>query len=269
MTDTIDKGTGEIMAANEGFGLSIARPPEVVLQEARQAANALKDVVSKKEKPVIMNGQQYLEFEDWQTLAKFYGVTARVVNTNFIQLGTAQGFEAKADAIDARTGAIISSADAMCLNDEEKWSTRAKYEWKTVGGERVKDKVGETAVPMFQLRSMAQTRACAKALRNVFAWVVVLAGYKPTPAEEMDGVHTSGSKEPESDWRLMDSKFPGTCDACKKPIKKGEPIAYNGKIKKTQHAECFNKAKPAAPAEKPAADQPGDAQEPEFAPETK
>jgi hypothetical protein len=32
---------------------------------------------------------------------------------------------------------------------------------------------------------MAQTRAGSKALRNALAWVVVLAGYKPTPAEEM------------------------------------------------------------------------------------
>src|SRR3990167_510149 len=32
---------------------------------------------------------------------------------------------------------------------------------------------------------MAQTRAGAKALRNRLSWVVVLAGYKSTPAEEM------------------------------------------------------------------------------------
>jgi hypothetical protein len=32
---------------------------------------------------------------------------------------------------------------------------------------------------------MAQTRACAKVLRTCLAWVVVLAGYEPTPAEEM------------------------------------------------------------------------------------
>ena len=32
---------------------------------------------------------------------------------------------------------------------------------------------------------MAQTRAGAKAFRNILAWVVVLAGYKGTPAEEM------------------------------------------------------------------------------------
>ena len=42
---------------------------------------------------------------------------------------------------------------------------------------------------------MAQTRACAKALRNVLAWVVVLAGYAPTPAEEMD-TSDSGVERP-------------------------------------------------------------------------
>jgi hypothetical protein len=36
---------------------------------------------------------------------------------------------------------------------------------------------------------MAQTRASAKALRNVFAGVVVLAGLAATPAEEMQDEH--------------------------------------------------------------------------------
>jgi len=49
---------------------------------------------------------------------------------------------------------------------------------------------------------MAQTRACAKALRNVLAWVVVLAGYRPTPAEEMHDAGNNGNgktavKEPQ------------------------------------------------------------------------
>ena len=88
---------------------------------------------------------------------------------------------------------VISAADAMCMNDEDKWGMRAKYEWKDGG--RVQ--IGEVQAPFYQLRSMAQTRACAKALRNVLAWVVVLAGYKPTPAEEMAGVEAgNGSNEP-------------------------------------------------------------------------
>jgi hypothetical protein len=144
--------------------LTIARPPDVVLKEAMQAAKALGDVVSKKKKPVIMNGEQYLEFEDWQTVGRFYGVTAKVTSTSFIDYGNAQGFEARAVAI-RQDGQEVSAAEAMCLNDEANWKSK----------------------PLFQLRSMAQTRACAKSLRNVLAWVVVLAGYKPTPAEEMTG----------------------------------------------------------------------------------
>ena len=144
----------------------IARPPDIVLEEARLAAKALTDVIEKKPKKVVFNGNTYLEFEDWQTLAKFYGATVKVTETKFVEFGEVKGFEAKAVVINVATGMEISGAEAMCLNDEPNWKKK----------------------PLFQLKSMAQTRASAKALRNVFAWVVVLAGYKPTPAEEMDGV---------------------------------------------------------------------------------
>lgn len=167
--------------------IAVARDPGVVLQEAKKAAQALMTVVSQKAKPVIMNGEQYLEFEDWQTVARFYNLTVRVARTTFLDFGGVQGFEAVADVLRA-DGAVISTAESMCLNDEEKWSSRAKYEWKN----GKKEKVGDVPVPLFQLRSMAQTRACAKALRNVLAWVVVLAGFRPTVAEEM-----TGDEEPE------------------------------------------------------------------------
>ena len=144
--------------------ITVYRPPEMVLAEAQKAAQSLAKVVGGKKKPVIMNGEQYLEFEDWQTVGRFYGVTAKVVSTTFIQYDQVQGFEARAVALRA-DGAEISAAESMCLNDEPNWKSK----------------------PLFQLRSMAQTRACAKALRNVLAWVVVLAGYKATPAEEMTG----------------------------------------------------------------------------------
>lgn len=171
--------------------LSVVREPEAVLAEAQKAAAALKEVISKKAKPVIFNGEQYLEFEDWQTVGKFYGVTVKVLETRPVQFGDVMGFEARAVVIHGPTGREISAAEAMCLNDEEKWSKRTKYEYQN--GKKVA--VGEVAVPLFQLRSMAQTRACAKALRNVLAWVVVLAGYKPTPAEEMTG--HEGKSEPD------------------------------------------------------------------------
>lgn len=146
--------------------LSIHREPTLVLEEAKKAAKALAQVIAGKKKPVIINNEQYLEFEDWMTVARFYEITAKVISTSPISFGDVQGFEARAVAILVRTGEEISAAEAMCLNDETNWKNR----------------------PLFMLRSMCQTRACAKALRNVLAWVVVLAGYKPTPAEEMEGV---------------------------------------------------------------------------------
>lgn len=160
--------------------LVLYREPDVILKEAKKAAVALTQVISMKKKPVMFGGEQYLEFEDWQTVAKFYGLTAKVVSTSPVQFDTVSGFEARAVVVDMQ-GREVSSADSMCLNDEDNWSTKAKYEWKN----GVKTKVGDVKVPLFQLRSMAQTRACAKALRNVLSWVVVLAGYRPTVAEEM------------------------------------------------------------------------------------
>jgi len=162
--EIIDHQIGELIPY-EPLQMTVARPPEVVLEEARKAARALSDVIANKKKPVIFNGEQYLEFEDWMTVGRFYGVSAKITRTTYVEFGEVKGFEAFAEVIDGN-GRVVSSAEAMCLNDENNWSKK----------------------PLFQLRSMAQTRACSKAFRNALAWVVVLAGYKPTPAEEMQDV---------------------------------------------------------------------------------
>lgn len=155
--------------------LAIQRAPDVVLEEATRAAKALAQVIEGKPKKVVFNGKTYLQFEDWQTLGRFYGVTAVAKSTRYVTYGEGEymvrGFEATAEALLVSGDQIISSAEAMCLDDESNWANK----------------------PLFQLKSMAQTRACAKALRNVLAWVVVLAGYAPTPAEEMDSVTVSDS----------------------------------------------------------------------------
>jgi len=220
----------------------------LVLEEARRAAVALVDVLSKKQKPVIMNGEQYLEFEDWQTVGRFYGLTAKVKETEFLDYGGVQGFLAKAVVVRS-DGMEISAAEAMCMNDEEKWSSRPKYGYLYVlkdgtkqeeeppsdqmvwvdnpkkAGKKLPKKertlLGETCVPLFQLRSMAQTRACAKALRNVLAWVVVLAGYKPTVAEEL-----TGDEEPPKDPGKPPLKEPQK-KGSKAPEKPADPPPEN------------------------------------------
>lgn len=145
--------------------LTVARPPSEVLAEAQKCAAELQGIISKKNKPVMIGNEQYLEFEDWQTVGRFYGVTAKVTDVRFTTEYGGQGFEARAVAVDVHTGRELSAAESMCLDSEERWHGRE----------------------LFQIKSMAQTRACAKALRNVLSWVVVLAGYATTPAEELTG----------------------------------------------------------------------------------
>jgi hypothetical protein len=159
--------------------LAMSRAPEIVLQEAAKAASALRDVIERKPQKVVINGKTFLQFEDWQTLGRFYGVTVAARTTNYIEQGRVRGYECHAEAIRA-DGQVISAAQAMCLDDEQKWHDK----------------------PLFQLRSMAQTRAQAKALRNVLAWVVVMAGYAPTPAEEMDS-NNSRAIAPRAEYTPM------------------------------------------------------------------
>jgi hypothetical protein len=191
--------------------LRLQRDPEALLEEAARAARALARVVQQKPRPIVFNGRQYLEYEDWLTVAAFYGCTVRITRDERVVIAGASGWEAEAEVVHQPTGRVIARARAMCMTDEPEWRARPRYEWHYVTRDgqttptdpgrdqmvwdrgkdgrarprRTRVLVGEEPVPEFQRRSMAQTRAAAKALRMAFARVVVLAGYAPTPAEEM------------------------------------------------------------------------------------
>src|SRR5438445_7503156 len=105
----------------------LMRAPDVVLAEAQRAARALKDVIDKKPHKVIMGGEAYLQFEDWQTVGRFYGITAKEDgDPEFVEFAGVKGFKASAVALDAQ-GEVRSRATAYCLSDEEKWSARPSY----------------------------------------------------------------------------------------------------------------------------------------------
>lgn len=209
--------TAIAVRASEVTSVSLSGDPERVMAEAHKAAAILMDAVKRKPDPVMMNGEHYLEFEDWQTVARFYNASVRIVKSGYVEYGDVKGFEAYAEVIRNSDGMVIGSAEAACLNDEPKWRSKSVYEYIDVNRvpDDLKDKIVETLpskyegrpdrakvrlredpVPLFQLRSMAQTRAGAKALRNVFAWVVVLAGIKPTPWEELEGMIERGETTP-------------------------------------------------------------------------
>lgn len=135
--------------------------PEQQLEFAKKAATALMRVV----KPVKIANKDYLQFGGWQTLGRFFGATVGVEWSKRIEEnGKLLGYEAR--AVVHQHGEVISSAEAVCMKSERRWGSADEY----------------------AVKSMAQTRASAKALRNAFGWVAELAGLESTPAEEMEGV---------------------------------------------------------------------------------
>jgi len=152
--------------------------PEAQLAFAQKAATALMKVA----KPINIQGKEYLPFGSWQILGRFFGSTVGVEWTTKIEEGgRLLGYEAR--AIVYRSGEVISSAEASCMKTERNWSSRDEY----------------------AIKSMAQTRACAKALRNAFGWVAEMANYSSTPFEEMDGIIPK--KEPMKPY-VVQKKYP-------------------------------------------------------------
>jgi len=163
-----------------GGELSLGRSPDTVLAEASLVAKTVDRLVKSRPDLVqVIGGRKHPRFELLQIVASMFRVTARVRETR--QLVQPDGWEAIAEAYHVPTGQVIATGEGMCSTDEPDWAVRPKYEWRN--GRR--EKVGEVPVTSHQRRSMAQTRACSKALRLALGWVLGLAGYEATAAEEL------------------------------------------------------------------------------------
>lgn len=185
-------------------GLSVIGSPQQILKQHEEVARLLMEFVEKRELFQQIGKNKHILVEAWQFCGHFYGITARerVTESYLDELTGAAGFKSTADVVlISNTDKIISSASALCLNNEDNWNSRPKYKWEN----NIRTQVGEVRVPSQQLASMAQTRAISKSLSNVLRFVVVLAGFSSTPAEEMTGDehdqrHPSekpGGKDPE------------------------------------------------------------------------
>lgn len=143
-------------------GISL-RDPDVILAEAGERAKALTRMVEQTRSYTQIGPSKHLRVEAWITVGQFYGCSARTISTEDVQINGVLGFKAHARVTSDATGAVLSEAEALCMQDEKNWDNK----------------------PLHQLMSMAQTRAISKALAIKFRWVVTLGGFAPTPAEEM------------------------------------------------------------------------------------
>lgn len=152
---------------------------EVDETERVRAAKDLQNFIKQNRNKLVQNigGKEHLAFEAWAFLGARFGVgpTVESVEPIFeddprVEIAPTgkilNGFNAVANLVRLDTGELLNQrAQAECTRDEPNWAKK----------------------PSFQLKSMAQTRACSKALRLRFSPLVVMAGYEPTPKEEMTG----------------------------------------------------------------------------------
>lgn len=139
-------------------GLFGSDEPDAILERATKIAGTLARVIRDQKLAVRIQSREHVRVEGWTLLGSMLGVFPVCTWTRPLE----NGWEAR---VEARTlaGNTVGSAEAMCTRDERTWSGRDEY----------------------ALRSMAQTRATAKCLRLPLGFVMQLAGYDPTPAEEM------------------------------------------------------------------------------------
>lgn len=161
---TQDTAIVPVAQAAVSLGTLQAGSPAALVQGAREMAGALADVIERQKLATVIQGRKHVNVEGWTTLAIMLGVVAREVQTTE-QDGI---YTAVVELIRMNDGACISRASAEC-GDESPWNKRARY----------------------ARRSMAQTRATGKACRLAFSWIMALAGYEPTPAEEMPDTRQS------------------------------------------------------------------------------
>lgn len=190
------------MAAERGTALVVQPRPESTAMalwgtdsprgmtaRMSEVADAIRDVIRARGLFTDIQGREYVNIEGWSMTGAIVGVFPRTREVEAVEEGFLEeltitkhdrggnpyekvypafdgviSYRATVDLV-MRDGGSAGGASAMCSRREEQWRDRDDN----------------------QIASMAQTRAAAKAYRMTLGFVMPMAGYAPTPAEEMTG----------------------------------------------------------------------------------
>lgn len=138
----------------------------ISLDEAGKRARQLQTFLSTNKLIVDIAGKKYVPVEGWQFCGAASGLTQIVTECAPVAPDQDEKeirYRAVVEIIN-QNGTVVSRGYAWCSNKEAKKRSFDEY----------------------AIASMAQTRAIGKAYRNILSWIVKMAGYEATPAEEMD-----------------------------------------------------------------------------------
>ena len=125
-----------------------------------KVAASLKRVIQSQDLAVKIGPSEYVTAEGWEVLGTMLGCTPFVEDVVEIPVDHKHKFMYKATVSIRQGDTILSRASAMAERNDRQSDRPSVY-------------------------SMAQTRALGKAYRMALSWIVKMADYEPTPAEEM------------------------------------------------------------------------------------
>lgn len=164
-----------IIPENGNATLSIPQQQKAALTNASALAQDVAKIVRENglSKRFGSSPKEHVFVEGWLTISRVNNEAPHAKIEAVETHGEHEVVKARAWITDAH-GNVVSEADGYCSNEERNWADK----------------------PFYARASMAQTRAIGKAMRLRHAWVMVMAGFSPTPAEEMDGVQESPAPAP-------------------------------------------------------------------------
>ena len=198
------RATPEKSTALEARGTYNVAMPE----QAAKMANVLKNYIVKQRLYSNIKGKNFAHVDGWQFAGSLMNTYPKVTKVENLSIDKEIKWKADVEIIDVKSGEAVGFGAALC-SDKEK----------------IKKGFEEYAI-----LSMAQTRAIGKAYRNRVGWIMKLAGYEATPAEEMDG---NGKPTPAPRTTVINKKVSRTT-ASKKTSQK----VVRGEIIKHYCAEC-------------------------------
>lgn len=206
-------------------------PPSQMVDQITEIANLLSDIIDKKKMYSNISGNKYVTVDGWTTLGSMLNVMVHESEVHQIE----GGWYAKVNLVTRGNNTVVSTASAICTRDEASWKNR----------------------PSFSLRSMAVTRATGKAYRLAFSWIINLAGYTGTPAEEMEEFNPIGEDNEKATYTDTVQTKPKATKTTKKYDKKNSrmqaalykileersvPFEHLDNVGNAMHGKDFNKA---------------------------
>jgi len=128
-------------------------------------ATNLRDLIVQNKLFTAIKGKNYVNVEGWQIAGAFTGTFPIVESVENLSDDKCIRYRAEVSLRD-KDGNKVGYGVAICTNKE----------------------AGKTGFDEYAVASMAQTRAVGKAYRMKIGWLLKVAGYETTPAEEMDAV---------------------------------------------------------------------------------